>query len=1085
MNHRTSTLTLAAVALLTASSASAFKVTGFPERLTPSEKAAKPGMQKAPLNKEAKLGTKVFGYTSIDYDRVRHFVNYYENSYELEKLNTVYDENVDRVKSPDLYMINAGAYNPSDGYYYAYKVEYYTIGITYACQWLKVNPADGSWEVVADLENSFHNSTYLYDLAYSVYDDEMYGLVQNDDGQIKSRIGIIDMSNSGLTDLVQLDNYYFAMAFNYDGDLYAIRWELDSNNILKGTRLDVFDRDFKVVKSMPILVDGNAFLSYFQHGLDFDYTTGDLIWGAVNADGEQYIVRIDPETGATTNYGHAGYSEIIGGFYVPYTTASHREAPAKANDLAFTIDANGANNVTLSWTNPTTTWNRQPLSNLSSVRIYRDTHTGAPVGTISASGKEGEKMTFTDQGASTGVHKYYIIPVNDKGEGVEASLEAYVGHDVPGKVNNLSVSATNSGKSVKISWQEPTTGANDGWFDKKLTYDIDRLPDNVRVATGISALTYTDEDIAESRFYRYVVTPSTADGRGESCTSEGILAGGSLSIPFSTNFATKTEAERFLSFDPYGSRNLFQHSHNINKPGTMAMKYEYQTNNDATLSSPPMNLKKGNTYRVDWEFSLGRYGQSYLDTYNHFKITAGTAPNAQGMDKVLADYPEFLSVKNHEAFTITTYFESPVDGDYYVGLNICTNSADRKDDWLYVTGFSISESPADDLQAANITCPLIISSNNDNFFDVEVYNNGANAQDKYRVEVGILRLDGVFEPFASTENVPAVASHSSKTVRVVGKTDKYGTQDIAARVVLNGDGNSANDISDYHTTKVEAGPAYNCHADEPGSTSSLTTIPMDMYYSSSVTQTIYTAEMLGLEKDSYKISGLAWEYIASKDIPNVNLRVMLGTTDKDTYNTNRPAFENQGNQVVYEGKVSFTKDEGDNVYKWLPILFPQNAFELPKDKNLVVTVFMNETANNGEFPVLFKVFNSPNAGPDSSDKLSHTLSGRDNQDFNLDNVSKIYTDVELPTLHLGENLASVSVGAVGSDDIDMKAVIRGNNVSFYGNVAYASFYDMQGRLLRAAAVTGDAMPLNLAAGVYVLKMQDQAGNAKTMKFIVR
>lgn len=304
-------------------------------------------------------------------------------------------------------------------------------------------------------------------------------------------------------------------------------------------------------------------------------------------------------------------------------------------------------------------------------------------------------------------------------------------------------------------------------------------------------------------------------------------------------------------------------------------------------------------------------------------------------------------------------------------------------------------------------------------------------------------------------------------------------------MVLNGDGNSANDISDYHTAKVEAGPAYNCHADEPSSTSSITTIPMYMYYSSSVTQSIYTAEMLGLEKDSYKISGLAWEYIASKDIPNVNLRVMLGTTDKDTYNTNRPAFENQDNQVVYEGKVSFTKDEGDNVYKWLPILFPQNTFELPKDKNLVVTVFMNETANNGEFPVLFKVFNSPNVGPDSSDKLSHTLSGRDNQDFNLDNVSKIYTDVELPTLHLGENLASVSVGAVGSDDLDMKAVIRGNNVSFYGNVAYASIYDLQGRLLRAAAVTGDAMPLNLAAGVYVLKMQDQAGNAKTMKFIVR
>lgn len=756
MNNKTKTLTLATVALMTAVSASAFKVTGFPERLMPTQNVTKAGIQKAPLNQEAKLGTKVFGYTAIDYDRARHFVNYYENRYDLEKLNTIYSEELDNIQSPDLYMINGGAYNPSDGYYYAYKVKYYTIGTTHSHQWLKVNPADGSWSVVAELENSFHNNTFLYDLAYSIYDDEMYGLVQNDDGQVKSRIGIVDMSNSALTDLIQLDNYYFAIAFNYDGDMYGIRWELDSNNIHKGTKLDVFDRDFKVVKTLPILVDGQEFISYYQHGLDFDHTTGDLIWAAVNNEGEQYMIRINPDTGATTNYGHPGINEVMCGLYVPYTTAAHREAPARAENLGFTIASDGSNNVTLSWTNPTTTWNRQTLSNLSSVRIYRDNHSGAPVGTVSASGKEGAQMTFTDQGAPTGVHTYYIIPVNDKGEGVEASLEAYVGHDVPGKVNDLSVTTTNSGKSVKISWKAPTTGASDGWFDTNITYDIDRLPDNVRVASGISALTYTDEDIAESKFYRYVVTPSTADGKGEPCTSDGILAGGSLTVPFSTGFGTTAEAERFLSFDPYGSRNLFQYSYNTNRAGTMAMKYECQTNNDATLSSPPMNLTKGKTYRVDWEFSLGRFGEAFEDIYHHFKVIAGTAPNAQDMSTVLADYPDFLSVKIHEEFTLTTYFESPVDGDYYVGLNVCTNSADRKDDWIYVTGFSISESPADDLQAASIDCPLIISSNNDNYFDVEVYNNGANPQDKYRVEVGVLRLDGVFEPFASTEDVPAL-----------------------------------------------------------------------------------------------------------------------------------------------------------------------------------------------------------------------------------------------------------------------------------------------------------------------------------------
>ena len=95
----------------------------------------------------------------MDYNLARSFSNYYENRYELEKLNLIYDEAIDDSSVPTLYIINAGAYNTSDGNYYAYKVKYYTIGITYAYQWLKVNPADGKWEVLATLENHSHVTT--------------------------------------------------------------------------------------------------------------------------------------------------------------------------------------------------------------------------------------------------------------------------------------------------------------------------------------------------------------------------------------------------------------------------------------------------------------------------------------------------------------------------------------------------------------------------------------------------------------------------------------------------------------------------------------------------------------------------------------------------------------------------------------------------------------------------------------------------------------------------------------------------------------------------------------------------------------
>ena len=203
MNAKLLSLTLAAASTLSAGAADV-KVTAFPPTRPESPQLqAKP--MNAPLNQERKKGLKVFGTSYIDYNRSRSFVNYYENQFLLDRLSTVATaEEVQQSVIPDLYQVNAGAYNHDDGYYYAYKVKYYTIGITYSYQWLRVNPVDGTWEEVAKLDNHMHDRTYLYDLAYSPYDGEMWGLVQNSDGQVKSRVGIVNLANSEVTDLIQL-----------------------------------------------------------------------------------------------------------------------------------------------------------------------------------------------------------------------------------------------------------------------------------------------------------------------------------------------------------------------------------------------------------------------------------------------------------------------------------------------------------------------------------------------------------------------------------------------------------------------------------------------------------------------------------------------------------------------------------------------------------------------------------------------------------------------------------------------------------------------------------------------------------------
>lgn len=1079
MKKQLLTLTLAAAALTSGFAATAPSVTSFPPLNIPKEGAAvQNGMSRAPLNQDAAKGLKVFGSTFIDCNIVRNFANYYQNQYMLDKLSPIYKSGEKFEEMPSIYMIHAGAYCPDDGYYYAYRVQYYTIGITYSDSWLRVDPKDGSWEIITELDNKAHESTYLYDMAYSPYDGEMYGLVQNSDGQIKSRIGLINMDNSEVYDMVQLPHYYFAAAFDYEGNMYGVRWILTGeDDILTGTALDVFDKSWNLVSSRELKVNGAPYLGYYQHGLDMDYTTGDLIWAGTDVEGVQHMFRINPDTAEVEDWGGIGWNETMIGLYVPYTVASHREAPAVVTGKTFAIDPQGANSVTLSWTNPTTTWNRQPLTDLQKVVIYRDEHKGNPIGEVTAAGQEGKGASFTDTGASQGVHKYYIIAVNAKGEGVESSIDAYVGHDVPGPVQNITVKAVDNGNSAELSWSAPVTGDSDGWFDKNITYDIVRLPDNVQVATGLAATTFTDRDIPEAKFYSYSITPVSADGRGTAAVSDGVLAGASLAIPFATNFQNRTEADRFPSFDNFGTPNLFEYSNNNNTGNTMCMLFMFDKSSDATLSSPKMNVRKGQQYRVNWTFSLNRYGYTFEDCYYHLRVMGGASPDHEAMTDVLQDLPDFLCVKNHQVFTVTTYFTAPVDGDYCVGLNVLVPE-DRTNDWMYVTGFSISERLDNDLAVTDFKCPVSVSAVDDNFFDVEIHNAGINAQDKYKVEVGVSRLDGVFVPFASTSDVPSLAADARKTVRVVGKPGEYGVQDIMARVVMDNDANKDNDTSDLCEAAVNGAPAFNYTATDESSEWLDTSMPIYTWYSNTLSQTIYTPEMLGLPAGENPIGGLAWEYEADEDMTNVKLQVELTTFDRDHYSASRAAYVSDGLKRVFDGSVNL--EEGQN--HWMVVSFPDNAYLYDGTKNLVVTVYA-EAPSSSTFPLRFRLFNSASASSET-DNRTHTLTSRNNGAITM-GQGTIFSHQEYPKLHVALKGSGSGINGTSADG-EFGISLRGNKVLFSGDVRSAAVYDMNGRLIRSAAMNGNAaIDLNLAPGVYVVMARDAAGNVKTLKFVAR
>lgn len=215
MNKATLTLALAALTVASASAGDIF-VKEFPPQLPPRQTQPAAKQHRAPLNQEKKRGDKVFGYTLVDNTRLfSSYVNYYSNEYFLDYVGpAITQQEEDHMRS--LYALRAGAYNPDDGFYYAYKCKHYTF-VDQAYKFVKVNPTTGEWSEIMDLNDDYKN-TYLYELAYNAYSSEMFALTQNNDGTITSRICKLDIpgGSKDMTDFINLGDYYLCGAFDLE-----------------------------------------------------------------------------------------------------------------------------------------------------------------------------------------------------------------------------------------------------------------------------------------------------------------------------------------------------------------------------------------------------------------------------------------------------------------------------------------------------------------------------------------------------------------------------------------------------------------------------------------------------------------------------------------------------------------------------------------------------------------------------------------------------------------------------------------------------------------------------------------------------
>ncbi|RLC46243.1 MAG: hypothetical protein DRH57_06445, partial [Candidatus Cloacimonadota bacterium] len=205
---------------------------------------------------------------------------------------------------------------------------------------------------------------------------------------------------------------------------------------------------------------------------------------------------------------------LIAGYELAVT--ANPNAPGAPTNFVITPGAAGALEATLDWVNPAIQVNGDPLTELTSVEIYRNDDSLYTVIDSVIGGSE----TWTDTtGLDPGMYTYKLIPVNSYGNGLPAVDQAWIGEDVPAGVTDLVLTDVSTDDlAAQLTWVNPTEGLHGGYFPGVTGYHIVRS-DGAEFDIPGPVTEWIDDTITDPGIYWYEVTPFNDAGYGPATTS--------------------------------------------------------------------------------------------------------------------------------------------------------------------------------------------------------------------------------------------------------------------------------------------------------------------------------------------------------------------------------------------------------------------------------------------------------------------------------------------------------------------------------------------------------------------------------------
>ena len=673
------------------------------------------------------------------------------------------------------------------------------------------------------------------DLTYDYSTATLYGVMTKSTGEeVTPRLITIDAQDGSYTKVANLDKRIVAIACTYFGDLYAMS---DEGSLYS---MDKNSGELSLIGSTGLKGKTSE-----AQSMEFDRGTGELYWTGLDENDYAFFCQLDPSTGTIISRKQLEDNALIVGLHIPFTVASN-DAPAKPQNLQANVSDDG---VTISWTNPSTTYGGDALASISKIEVWRNEQLIKEYDAVNA----GEQMSFTDDAAEgNGKVRYIVYAYNEAGRGEGASVKVVAGEDIPNSVTELK--AVKDGEDIKLSWSAPTAGKNGGSIvADHLTYNVTRQPDGMSF-NGLKDTSFTDRVTGEACYFTWEVTCQSPVGESDAARTPSVMAGQPIVPPFTLDFNGKLWRDQWRIVDHNNDGNTW-----VNSGQDFTYNTSYTNAADDSLVSVPFRLKSGLRYVV-------RYDIQAPDVFSseHFRLSL----KGNGGEQILEDLEDFTTPGFTDPESRSVSFTVSQDGDYQFCMGALSDAGQFM---IKISAFSVDIERETDLAAVELESEGTLNKDKEAVFHVKVKNVGSQDIASYAVTL----TDGT-EVLASKKITEPLGKGDDAIVDLTYVPKSSGLITLHAIVGAEGDGDATNDTITRRFNVLGTDEAIV----EMGGNDYYTDFPF--WFSGkqySYAQAIYWSEEIGGEAGD--ILQLQYDYANDgKDLTGKHIKVYMANTNR-------------------------------------------------------------------------------------------------------------------------------------------------------------------------------------------------------------